>query len=682
MKKIQPYYFLIVFAVMLLAAGAVTYGLRSLSMLKGGKPIEPPVDDHEGDLFELWFTRADLFDVSVDRNATGIIFGSDSKKVSLLSRERQLLWEKDFSTNPLQTQISSCGNYLAVGTEGGELFFMSIASQSWWQEGLSEPVNLVELSANGRWVLAGRGDPEKKEHHLELYSREGSQQWTLSTGPLQKIYLAGEEPGEGKIFYTHRKGDSFQTEAVTLAGKELWAIKGSSLLAVSRTESRLALATESGELGVYSDSGELIWEKPLPDGLKVSSASFNPQENSLLVYGSNSGAEENLYYYDSSGAPIWKKKIAEGALASFTVDGARIITCSWRQYKEDFSQIVLYDESGAELSHWEVGMRVEKMLITGNRRYIVLAGEDSYIDVVDLESTPDQENGENAAAVPFYSPVRVGLKTDQAAITLYFFSSGSYIPITRLISRTKSPLDASIEELIRGPSRESSLCRTIPKGSEIKVLFSGDSGELYLELSPESGDADELAQIPGVLDSLRYTLGGFSEVRDIYLTVDEEPLELGEKGRPLKQPLKPYRWKEPLFIPMHIEARYYLVPVEARDLKIKERDLFSLLQTVTKQCRSLYFVPGNLTLIEVAERGETVRINLNRSFEMLFPEDGNTEDQLQAAMILDALFLTALENSGCTGVEVYIEGESWSPPPDYPALNRAFYQSYYINPEF
>jgi len=67
---------------------------------------------------------------------------------------------------------------------------------------------------------------------------------------------------------------------------------------------------------------------------------------------------------------------------------------------------------------------------------------------------------------------------------------------------------------------------------------------------------------------------------------------------------------------------------------------------------------------------------------MLFPEDGNTEDQLQAAMILDALFLTALENSGCTGVEVYIEGESWSPPPDYPALNRAFYQSYYINPEF
>lgn len=681
MKKIQPYYILIALAFLFLAIGAAVYGLRSLSMLQGGKPVEPPADNHEGDLFELWFTRADLYDVSVDRNATGIIFGNDTRKVSLLSRERQLLWEKDFSTDPLQTQLSACGNYLAVGTEGGELFFMSVGSQSWWQEALGEPVNLVALSANGRWILVGRGDPEKHKHHLELYNREGGQQWSLSTGSLQKIYLAGEEPEEGRIFYTQRQGESCVTAAVSLAGKEQWVIDGSALLAVSRTESRLALEAEAGLLKVCSDRGEPIWEKPLPAGFKISSAHFNPQDNNLLVYGSNSAADENLYYYNVDGNLIWKKKIAEGALASFSGDGSRIITCSWRQYKEDFSQIVLYDKGGAELSHWEVGMRVERMLVTGNRRYIVLAGEDSYIDVVDLESAPAQEDDELATAVPFYSPVRTGLKTDQAAITLFFYSNGSYVPVTRLISRTKSPLDASIEELVRGPCRESSLSRVVPKESEIKVNFDSESGQLLLELTAESG-AEELAQIPGVLGSLRYTLGCFSDVRGISITVDREPLELYDGSRLLKQPLQPYRWKKPLFIPVHIEERYYLVPVEARDLQVQERDLFGLLQAVTKQCRSLYFVPGDLTLISADEKDETVRIKMNRSFKMLFPEEGDVEEQLQAAMILDALFLTALKNSDSNCVELYVGEENWSPPPDYPALSRTFYQAYHINPEF
>ena len=150
----------------------------------------------------------------------------------------------------------------------------------------------------------------------------------------------------------------------------------------------------------------------------------------------------------------------------------------------------------------------------------------------------------------------------------------------------------------------------------------------------------------------------------------------------LEQPLKPYRWRDPLFIPVHIGERYYLVPREARDMQIEQRDLEGMLQAVVRLCRTLYFVPGDLTLLEATGNGDKVTINLNRSLCMLFPENGSTEEQLQAAMILDALYLTAVENSDCHRIEILVDGESWSPPQGYPLLSRTFLKPYYINPEF
>lgn len=682
MKKLQPYHILIICAALLLVVGVAIYGLRSSSMLKGGDPIEPPPDSGDDDLFELWFTEGALFDVNADRNATEIIFGSDTKKASLLNRERRLLWEKEFPTNPLQTSISACGGYLAVGTEGGELFFMCIDSQSSWQEKLGAPINLLRLSANGRWVLVGRGDPEKEKHCLELFNRAGEKQWGTATGPLENIWLVGEQPDQGKIIFTHRRGDRAITAALNLEGRELWKVEEASLVALSRTGDRLALVGDSGLLAAYNDRGELLWDNTLPSGFKVTSAVFNPETNNLLVYSSDSKTDQNLHYYNVEGKLIWKKKIADGALASFSADGARIMTCSWREFKEDFSQIVVYDGNGAELSHWEVGMRVEKMLVTGNRRYIILAGEDSYIDVVDLEKTPAHENVAETTAAPFYSPVTTGLKADQAAITLFFCNRSQFIPLTRLISRTKSPLEAAVEELIRGPSRESALSRVIPKETDIEVRFDSSSGALDLELSPETVDPDDIIQTPCAMDSLCYTLGCFSEVRKIYLNADQKPLALFDRGRELKQPLKPRRWETPLFIPLHVEGRYYLVPMEAEELKVKRRDLCSLLQAVAAQCRAFYFVPGDLAVTRTVEKDETVSIYLNRSFQMLFPEDGDEVEQLQAAMILDALFLTALENSKSSRFEICVEGEEWAPAQGYPSLCRCFYQAYYINPEF
>lgn len=684
MRRIQPYYFLIGLAAFFVIAGTALYGVQSLKpYLKHGDPIEPQTDSKNGDLFELWFTGAGLLDLSVDRNVTGILFGTDSKKVSLLDRERRLRWEKSFPENPLQTKISDCGKYLAVGTEGGHLFFMSTDQQSWWDQELGEPVYLLALSTNGRRVLIARGDPEEETHHLELYdSRDGAILWSIAAPPLQNIYLAGEQLDRGQVFYSCQDDERIVTGAVALTGEILWQSEGVSLVAVSRIGHRLALI-EDNALVVCNSQGEELWKRTLPDGFNTKAAMFNPHNNNLLVYGSNEGQNENLFYFSAEGESLWRKKIAEGALLSFTADGNRIITCSWRHYKEDFSQMVLFDEAGEELTtRLELGMRVERLLVTSNRRYIVLGGEDGYIDVIDLEEDLVWDHPQPSAAAPLYSPAVAELDKGQMAITLFFNSGDNLIPVSRLISQTESPLRAAIEELIRGPSRESGLDRTIPKEAQIEVAFESENGKLFLELSPELNEPPDSFLTANALKSLCYTVGCFPEVKEIYLTAGGEPLELLGDGLVLEQPLKPHRWREPLFIPVRVKERYYIVPQAAQDLAIEQRDLDGLLKAVIKHCRAFYFVPGDLDLVEVKENGNVVTINLNSSFCMLFPEGGDVIEQLQAAMILDALFLTAVNNSDSRYVEIYVEGERWSPPEGYPSLSRQIYKPYHINPEF
>ncbi|NLA27258.1 MAG: GerMN domain-containing protein, partial [Firmicutes bacterium] len=429
--------------------------------------------------------------------------------------------------------------------------------------------------------------------------------------------------------------------------------------------------------------GDVLWERKLPEGFRMTEALFNPQNSSLLLYGSDDGMNENLHYFNADGKILWKKKITDGALLSFTPEGNRIITSSWRHYKEDFSQMVFFDEAGEVFpTSLELGMRVERLLVSTSRRYIVVSGEDGYIDVIDLDEELARDNTNPSVEPPFYSPVATGLDKDQMAVTLFFNSDDALIPVSRLISQTESPQRAAIEELIRGPSRESALNRTISREGGIDVTFKKETGQLFLDLSPEAAQVPGSFQIISVLNSLRYTAGCLPGIKEIYLTVNKEPLEICGDDLVLEQPLEPYHWIDPLFFPVRVREHYYLLPREASDLEIERRDLCELLGAVVKQCRTFYFVPGDLDLIDVVEAGGVVTINLGPSFRMLFPENGGEEEHLQAALILDALFLTALENSDSYQAIINVEGENWIPPEGYPSLSFVIHESYYINPEF
>ncbi len=679
-KRIQPYFWLIGVAGIFLSIGLVYFGLHMFSSrFKPGSPIEPQGLNGEANLYDFWFSEADIYDLSVDRNVTGIFFGTDAGKVSLLDRERRLLWEKSFSSEPIQAKISPCGNYVAVGTAGGKLFYMSANQQKWWEAQGEGAVYQIAISANGKWVVVGRGDHDTGEHYLELYTQAGELQWSLKTGSLLNIFLAGEQVDQGMIFYSDEDEGKVSTAAVSLEGSLIWTEEGAVLSAVSQPANRLALFQE-GALHIKSFMGQPLWDKQLP--FSVEKALFNPQNQNVLLYGKGDSSGVNLYYFNVEGMKLWEKRIADGSLFSFTADGNYIVTSSWRHYKDDYSLMVLFDEGGREVERWEVAMKVEFLLVTGHRRFIVLGGEDGYIEIIDLDDRLEQSADRTSPAAPLYNPVAVTNAEEFNMVTLYFSGDDeTLVPVTRPVSKTENRLRAAVEELIRGPSRDSFLFRTFPKDSQIDVLFDDEKGQLFLDLSPETAGMAGSAQSTAALDSLLLTLTGFPEVKEIYLTVEGQLLDTFGDGLALDQPLTPYRWNQPVFVPVRSGGRYYLSPLAARDMQIENRDLDGLLRAAIRSTQNFYFVPQGLELSRVEVKNNTVFITLTEEFRDLFHEDATEANLLQAALFLDAIFLTAKENSRVNRVEILVEDDRWSPPEAYPEPRRNFYGRYHINPE-
>lgn len=685
----KPSFFLAGAVGLIIVAAFIFLGLHFFkSDFKPGTPIEPPND--LADVY-VWFSEAEIFDLSVDDNGEHIIFATDAQKVNLLDRDRRLLWARDFSTAPLQARLSGCGGYLAVGTAGGKLFFMSTDQSQWWEVFGEGSVYRVLISPTGKWVVIGRGDDLTGVHALELYDQNGDLHWSIETGELDQVILSGEHVQDGRIFYTEIDGDSKSTYALTLEGNLIWAEKDTAISAVAHSRNRLALI-RGGALHITTFMGHLLWDKQL--AFRVERAIFNPDNHGLLVYGRGDG-NYNLFYYSPEGAKLWESRIADGSLLAFTSDGQHIVTSSWRHYRDDYSLMVLLDEGGREIEHWKVAMRVEFLRAFGAKQKIVLGGEDGYIQVIDLDTRMEPGQDRVMTAFPLYNPVSIP-ESDDTLVTLYFCGDGEeLIPVTRRISQTENRLRASIEELIRGPSRDSFLFRTFPKNSEVGTRINEETGELYLNLSPEIAGMAGSAQSTAALDSLLLTLGGFAQVKDIYLTQGEHLLEVFGDGLAVDQPLTALSWQQPVFVPVRSGGRYYLLPRETGSTDFADAALpqegvsverekatvEELLHETLRASRDFYFVPRRLSLEEVEIKNNTVFIVLSEEFKGLFPEEYQESSAMQAALLMDALFLTAHVNSGMNRVEIKVKGEEWSPPQNYPALRRVF-RGFNINPEF
>jgi len=679
-RRFQPYYYIVLLAGLFILAGIFFFASQLMpESEQTGVTVEPQDPEEGGTLYDLWFTSAKIYDLSVDHALTGILVSTDEDKVSLLDQQRKLRWDLSFSTAPKQAKISSCGNYVAAGTEGGRILFMSADQEhSWEDEGL--PVDRLAISPNANWLAASRSEPENDQYFLQLYNRDGDLKWDKASGPVKNLFMSSEYFQQANVFYTYFDGEQPVISALNPEGEELWSYEGQTLAAVSRHGSRLA-AVENGRLLVYNTLGELLWETDIP--FEPTTVMFNPQNhNRLLAYGSEEGSGENLYYFDLDEDLLWSKRVADGSLFSFTADGQYIVTGSWRHYREDYTQMKILDRHGSEVNSWEVSMRVEKLLKSGHPHLVVIGGEDGYIDLINLEPM-FAESDDDVPVTNVYSPVITG-REDDNIITLYFVDENdNLVPVSRSVNTVDNPLRTAVDELIRGPSRGSALYRVVPeKDATIDVDFDEDEGTLTLELSPELVEISGTGQSRTALDSLLYTVSTFSEVREIYLEKEGERIEEFGEDIELEQPFAPKQWEKPVFKPVMSGNRYYLMVDEAEPENDEEVDLKGLVSQSINACRMLPFVPNNLELIELRITREEVKINLDDSFKEIFPEEGGKQDKLQAELILDALLMTVFENSRTQKVDILVEGESWSSPEGYPSTERFHYSRYHINPEF
>lgn len=680
MKRIQPFHYLVYIAFLFILAGIILFSLQFLAAPESnGMTVDPLTQSASENLYDLWFSGVVLYDLSVDYNLNVILFSADNNKVSFMDRERKLLWDKIFVTAPLQAKLSSCGNYAAIGTAGGRLHFTRTDQQfSWDAEG--DPIYLLAISPNGAWITVARNKPDQNHYYLELYNQSGDLQWTIETGFLSNLFMSSEYLEHTNIYYTSEEDGQLEFSAVGLDSSELWVKENQALVSVSRHGSRLA-ALQGNRLMIYDALGYELWGTNLPVDTK--NVSFNPQNyNRILVYGSREEVGDNLFYFDLAEDLLWMRNAEDGSLFAFTADGRHIVNSSWRHYKEDFTQMKVFDQDGLEITSWEVAMRVEHLMASGHPNLIVVAGDDGYIDLVDLKPMLT-ENGNGVQASLLYSPVTIGADPDETKITLFFSDENSnLVPVTRTVAVTDNPIQAALDELIRGPARGSALFRTIPdKTASIIADYDPNTGILTLNLSSHFLDLNGELQSSTALQSIIQTVSANHGVEEIYLISGVEPLDkFGQLE--FEQPIQPHSWIRPLFIPVYSGNRYYLTVQEGLPDGETEVDLDLLLAQVIRSARSaLPLIPANLAVISLDLFNERATLNLSRSFTEMFSESAGENEQLQVALFLDALFMTTFKNSRLQRVDILVDGESWEPPDGYPSLGRFFRQPCYLNPE-
>ena len=681
MKRFEPYYYIVITAGIFILGGLVLFSMQLFPAAESNTvTVDPQTADQAEGLYDFWFSSVEVYDISVDHSMERILFSADNNTVSLLDRERRLSWDKTFETEPNQARISSCGNYAAIGTEGGRLHFTSVDQAFAWDD-QGYPVKKISVSPNASWIAAARSLPDQDQYQLDLYNHDGDLKWSLETKPIKNLYLTSEYLEQANIYYTTEEEGQTAVSAVNIDGDQLWRFDDKTLAAVSKYGSRVA-AYQDDIVTVYDSLGYPLWSAGLP--IEPSKIVFNPQNyNRVLIYGSREGSGENLFYYDLADDLLWMSRIADGSLFSFTPDGQYILTSSWRHYKEDYTQMKLLSREGIELNSWEVAMRVEHLLLSGHPHLAVVCGEDGYIDLVDLQPLLIAEDSNEQREVQYYNPVTVGKRAGESNIILYFIDGNdNLVPVTRTINQTEDHINAALEELIRGPARDSALFRTIPdKEITAEADLDQENGILTIDFSSELSGINGASQSKTIYESLIHTVSQFLNGEDIYLTVEGEIIESIGPELELNQPLQPVKLENPVYLPIMSDNRYYLKVEEGADASETETNLSELLEKTLHASRSLPFFPTNVDLRGLDQSSEQVQINLNSPFRSIFPEEPTEKEHSQAMLVLDALFTTVFENSRAQRVEILIDGEPWTTPAGYPSISRFYRQPAFVNPE-
>lgn len=463
----------------------------------------------------------------------------------------------------------------------------------------------------------------------------------------------------------------------------MWEVRQRNLVSLDATAS-IVISTRGQEVMRYNNSAEEQWGYTANGTITRVIMTENGTYLGVLVTDEATHTQD-LLYLDADGEKLWSKRLPPDSDVIISPDGLRVIVASWRQYRDDATQIFVYNQRGQEINVLEVAGRAQKMALAHKPGTLVMGLEDGSIYFLNVVGTANGSiKNTDRGLYSYYQPVSYGRDDGESRLVLYFFDENAQalIPVTRRVQKTASVLRASIDELIRGPVQGSNLHRTIPKDVTIDVKH--NEGEVVIDLPQSLHDMSGSTFLTGVLDSLLLTVSQFERVLQVSFTVNGQEVDtFGQEGIVINESFIPQRFglkdgERLVFLPTRSGERFYLRTESKALLPLKDRALVEAL-TRTVLTESERFLPKGFDLQSIKIENNTVFLDFTDAFNKLIIE--GPEGAAQAAMIRDAFALTIAENVNYASIQITVNGKQPKRPKNYLPWESTVTKPYYINLE-
>ena len=656
-------------------------------------PVEPIVAGHDNGEDELLLGRFTvvnpemaIYALAVSGSGKEILFSSDARAVSMLDDEGRLIWEAFFDGNPVDTAITSLGDYIAVGTDLGKLFFYSGEGRKVWESSIEGAISQIALSSGGEYLAAAAYDEEEDRDVLYFFSKWGQLLWEKETAPIDDLYLFPW----GEIYVVEERED--KKYLMALSEEEIMWEEEVDRVSFSENGRYFAAYHEGGLHYYYirGDSPELLWSYSMEQ--EADWLGITERGEHVIAYSTFAGGEDNLFFLDKEGELLWQKRIPGGALLQHSQGAEKIVASSWQEFSEDFSKVMVIDPEGDIVQEVEMASRIEKIALSDAGGVLALAGSDGNIFILGI-STPrmvraagEEVNGDNGA---MYHSVAFDEEENEQFVTLYFYDERGMqlLPVNRRVNEPENLIQSAVEELVKGPRRLSGLSRTIPKDTSLEVAV--EDNLVYLDLPLELNRLAGSAQASGMIDSLLLTVSDFPEVDGVSFLLDGEPAEVfGKEELPLERVFSPRHLAEgepKIYLPYFSGARYYILPREAESvsgLTGRNDSAEDMVEVILEESRRFSALVPELRGVRIT--GNEIVLDWESGFEELFPgeEEGiSPEQKALLELLVDAILLTLAENFAPDELVFEVEGRRWSPPDVELELQTKLQRPFYINPE-
>ncbi|MBS3898665.1 MAG: GerMN domain-containing protein [Dethiobacter sp.] len=673
---------LLVLALMLSSCGVQQSATREIS------PIEPVVPGLENGgayavkgRFSVRSGNVQIQALSVTTDGSLAVVGTSSRSLYLLGEGGSLVWEKNLTSDFSQAVIDPEGRYLAVGTVGGKLLVIKPDQPQAAEEYYFDaPVAILAISLDGERILVGLAPEDQlADDALLLLDRQGNKLWRKNFPELLDAKIVGDD---NLIFVNWQEGGESAISAYSALGENLWELQQREQMAVDGS-GKMLVSVHGNEVRRYSQTAAALGSYSITGTVnRVIMAEAGAFFGVLAT--DEATRNQDLLYFDADGNKLWSKRLPNGSDVLLSADGLRIIVASWRQYRDDATQVVIYNQWGQQINLLDVAGRAQKMALADRGDTLVLGLEEGsiyFLNIAEVINRQLNETGQRGL-LQYYTPVSFEIPAGESMFTLFFYDSKTerMIPVTRRIKRPQSVLRASIEELVRGPLQGSHLNRTIPKNVEIQV--SQSNGIVQLNLPASLDEMSGSTFLSGILDSLLLTVSQFPTVRQIQFTVNgERRAAFGQEGLNIGEAFTPARFghrpgERLVFLPSRSESRYYLRPESVSGVALQGEALIeNLVRYVLTQSSQLY----SLNLAAVRIENEIVYLDFTDSFHNLLAD--NMAAAARAALLRDALALTILENAPYANIHLTVNGKTPVQPEHFLPWESTVSRPYFLNLE-